>query len=88
LVVDDPAALSAARVLLARQVHELDAAASRSGADSEISRVAAAAGRPVRVSPLLADLVAVALAAAAADRAAANVASPQPSSGARTRRPG
>ncbi len=44
---------------------EIDAACSRFRADSELASVNAARGRPVRVSPLMLDAVAVALRAAA-----------------------
>ena len=62
LVVTDPAALPRARRLTESVLHEVDLAASRFRPDSELSRLPA--DRPVPVSPLLAELVGVALAAA------------------------
>ena len=67
VVVTEPAALPAARRLVDELVDRVDVAASRFRPDSEVSRLAerAAAG-PAPVSPLLAELVATALDAAAA----------------------
>ena len=66
LVVTDPDASAEARALVERRLDEVDRAASRFRADSEIRRIAESGdGRPVEVSPLLADLVGVALTAAA-----------------------
>ncbi len=62
LVVTDPAALAGARRLLTDDLAEVDAACSRFRADSEIC--ALRGGRPARVSPLLAEAIAVALRAA------------------------
>jgi thiamine biosynthesis lipoprotein ApbE len=69
LIVTEPAALGPARRVLHRHLAELDAACSRFRADSEIAaldRAPRAAGRtgPVRVSPLLAGALGVALRAA------------------------
>jgi FAD:protein FMN transferase len=64
LVVTDPAALPGARALVEAELAAVDAACSRFRPDSELTRLGAVAGRPVRVSPLLAELVAVALMAA------------------------
>ncbi|MEU6557586.1 FAD:protein FMN transferase [Streptomyces sp. NPDC046915] len=66
LVVTDPALLDSCNLLLARHLAEVDAACSRFRTDSELSALAGAAGRPVRVSPLLAEALAVALRAAEA----------------------
>jgi thiamine biosynthesis lipoprotein len=65
VVVTEPAALDEARRLVSGRLSAVDVAASRFRDDSEISRLAAGGGRPRRVSPLLAELVGVALAAAA-----------------------
>ncbi len=62
LVVTDPAALAEARRLLTDDLAEVDAACSRFRADSEIR--ALQDGRPARISPLLAEAIAVALRAA------------------------
>ena len=64
LVVTDRAALEAARSMLAADLADLDAACSRFRADSELAALDRAQGRPVRLSPLLANAVAVALRAA------------------------
>ncbi|MGP0027333.1 MAG: hypothetical protein ACLPKE_28850, partial [Streptosporangiaceae bacterium] len=60
LVVTDPAVLEAARSMLETDLAELDAACSRFRADSELVALDGAGGRPVPVSPLLAEAVAVA----------------------------
>src|SRR5205823_337463 len=65
VVVTDPTALPAARGLVEAELAAVDAACSRFRPDSELRRAGTAGGRPVRVSPLLAELVAAALAAAA-----------------------
>lgn len=65
LVVTDPAALQDGTALLGGQLAALELAASRFRPDSEVAYVAAAGGRPVRVSPLLVELVGAALTAAA-----------------------
>jgi thiamine biosynthesis lipoprotein len=65
LVVTDPAAVGEARRLVVAELAGIERAASRFRPDSEVRRVHRAAGRPVPVSPLLAELVAGALAAAA-----------------------
>ena len=64
LVVTDRAALDPARSMLAADLADLDAACSRFRADSELVALDRAQGRPVRLSPLLANAVAVALRAA------------------------
>jgi thiamine biosynthesis lipoprotein ApbE len=64
LVVTDPRCLAEARRLLAADLAEVDAACSRFRADSEIRALRNAHGRPVRVTPLLAEAIAVALRAA------------------------
>ncbi|WP_081438323.1 FAD:protein FMN transferase [Pseudofrankia asymbiotica] len=66
VVVTDPATIDEARQIVADELAAVDAAASRFRDDSEISQLAAAGGRPRRVSPLLAELVAAALTAAEA----------------------
>ncbi|MDX2934346.1 FAD:protein FMN transferase [Streptomyces ipomoeae] len=66
LVTTDPALLDSCNLLLARHLAEIDAACSRFRTDSELSALNAAEGRPVRVSPLLAEALAVALRAARA----------------------
>ncbi|MES5817413.1 FAD:protein FMN transferase [Streptomyces sp. RG80] len=66
LVVTEPALLDSCNLLLARHLAEVDAACSRFRADSELAALDTAAGRPVRVSPLLAEALAVALHAAEA----------------------
>ncbi|MFJ3307926.1 FAD:protein FMN transferase [Streptomyces sp. NPDC086549] len=66
LVVTDPALLDSCNLLLARHLAEVDAACSRFRADSELTALDATNGRPVRVSPLLAEALAVALRAAGA----------------------
>jgi thiamine biosynthesis lipoprotein ApbE len=62
LVVTDPDALAGARRLLTDDLAEVDAACSRFRADSEIR--ALNGGRTARLSPLLAEAIAVALRAA------------------------
>ena len=54
LVVTDARALGAARAMLVDDLDALDAACSRFRWDSELIRLEASAGRPTRVSPLLA----------------------------------
>ncbi|MFD8220244.1 FAD:protein FMN transferase [Streptomyces sp. NPDC059697] len=66
LVTTDPALLDSCNLLLARHLAEVDAACSRFRQDSELVALDQAQGRPVRVSPLLAEALAVALRAAAA----------------------
>ena len=62
IVVTDPARLAEARALVEAELAAVDAACSRFRPDAELSRVTG--GRPVTVSPLLADLVSAALRAA------------------------
>jgi FAD:protein FMN transferase len=64
LVVIDPEQLPAARRLVVDRLAAVDLACSRFRSDSEVRRVQRAAGRPVRVSPLLAELVTASLQAA------------------------
>jgi thiamine biosynthesis lipoprotein len=64
LVVTDVAALPAARQLVETELAAIDLACSRFREDSEISALRRAGGRPVQVSPLLAELLGVALRAA------------------------
>ncbi|MEW1780189.1 FAD:protein FMN transferase [Streptomyces sp. NPDC086777] len=66
LVVTDRTLLDSCNLLLARQLAEVDAACSRFRADSELAALDTAHGRPVRVSPLLAEALGVALRAAGA----------------------
>ena len=66
LVVTDPALLDSCNLLLARHLAEVDAACSRFRTDSELAALDTVEGRPVRVSPLLAEALAVALRAAEA----------------------
>lgn len=60
----DPHGLAAARVAVERELEAIDRACSRFRADSEIARANTRAGRIVRVSPLLAEALALALRAA------------------------
>ena len=64
LVVTEPGALAAARSMLEADLADLDVACSRFRADSELVALDHAHGRAVRLSPLLASAVAVALRAA------------------------
>jgi len=64
LLVTDPGHLDLAAGLLAGELIAVDMACSRFRADSELSRVNHAGGRPVRISPLLTQALATALAAA------------------------
>ena len=65
LVVSDPSDLPVARSVLSGELVAIDLACSRFRSDSELSRVNAAAGRPVEISPLFAEALRVALDAAA-----------------------
>ncbi len=65
LIVTDPDALADAKVRVLGLIADIDKAASRFRPDSEVRTVLGARGHPVRVSPLLAELVRIALAAAA-----------------------
>ena len=62
--VADPAALDRARGAVSAEVDALDLACSRFRDDSDLSRLNAAAGTPVLVTPLLAEAIRVALRAA------------------------
>lgn len=64
LAVTDPAALEEARAVLAAALADVDAAASRFRPDSEVARLDAAQGAWTAISPLLTELLAVALRAA------------------------
>ncbi|MCW8379093.1 FAD:protein FMN transferase [Streptomyces justiciae] len=66
LVVTDPALLDSCNLLLARHLAEVDAACSRFRKDSELAALDTTTGRPVQVSPLLAEALSVALRAAEA----------------------
>ena len=61
VAVVEPAALAQARAALERELAAIDAACSRFRDDSELARVNANAGRPVRVGPLLREAVRVAI---------------------------
>ncbi|WP_086850803.1 FAD:protein FMN transferase [Amycolatopsis kentuckyensis] len=64
LIVTDPTRLGDAVAVLREELAAIDAACSRFRVDSEISRLHAAAGHQVRVGPVLAEALAVALRAA------------------------
>jgi thiamine biosynthesis lipoprotein ApbE len=64
LVTDDPQALDAARDAADAEIDAIDRACSRFRDDSELTLLNAEAGRPVTVSPTLADALGVALRAA------------------------
>jgi thiamine biosynthesis lipoprotein ApbE len=64
LRLTDPRGLGAARVAVERELDGIDRACSRFRSDSEIARANASAGRAVRVSPLLAEALTLALRAA------------------------
>ena len=66
LVVTEEPALVEATAVVFEQLARVDAAANRFLAGSEVSRLARGTGTPAAVSPLLAELIGVALAAAAA----------------------
>ena len=61
VVVTDPSKVSAARAILTEDLAALDEACSRFRGDSELIRLEASAGRPTRVSPLLAGAIRAAL---------------------------
>ncbi len=61
VVVTRPSRLSAAKAAVDRFLEEIDAAASRFRADSELSLINASPGREIRVSPLLGRAIAEAL---------------------------
>ena len=61
LRLTDPRELAAARTAVERELDGIERACSRFRTDSEIARVNADAGRAVRVSPLLAEALALAL---------------------------
>jgi thiamine biosynthesis lipoprotein len=64
IVVSDRGALAAARAAVEAELAAVDLACSRFRSDSDLSRLNAGAGRPVRVGALLLDAIAVALRAA------------------------
>jgi thiamine biosynthesis lipoprotein len=64
VVVTDPGALAPARAAVEAELRAIDEACSRFRAESELTRLNRAAGRPARVSPLLAEAVVAALRAA------------------------
>jgi thiamine biosynthesis lipoprotein len=64
VAVSDPARAGAAVAAVTRVVDEFDGACSRFRVDSELSRLNAAAGRAVRVGPVLLEAVSAALRAA------------------------
>jgi thiamine biosynthesis lipoprotein len=64
LRLSDPRGLACARAAVASELEAIDLACSRFRPDSEIARVNASRGRAVRVSPLLAEALALALRAA------------------------
>ncbi|MEU8616100.1 FAD:protein FMN transferase, partial [Actinoplanes sp. NPDC048791] len=64
VVVTEPALLTRATAVVEAELAAVDAACSRFRPDSELSLAGRAGGRPVMVSPLLADLVGAALEAA------------------------
>ncbi len=64
IVLTRPARIAEARELVNAELAAIDRAASRFREDSEIQALRTAQGRPVRVSPILAELVAIALDAA------------------------
>ena len=66
LLVDDATKLAEVRLVVESEIRAIDAACSRFRTDSDVSRVNAAAGRRVNVSPLCIEAIDVALAAAAA----------------------
>lgn len=64
VTVTDPAALPAATRMVARHFAAAEKAAARFRRDAELHRLYRAGGRPITVSPLLAELIAAALSAA------------------------
>jgi thiamine biosynthesis lipoprotein len=64
LLVTDPGRLDRAAAVLRAELAEIDRACSRFRPDSEITKLHRAAGRPVTVSPLLAEAIDAALRAA------------------------
>jgi thiamine biosynthesis lipoprotein len=61
IVVTDPAAIDEAAAIARAELDAVDAACSRFRDDSELSVACRSGGRPVTVSPLLADLISAAL---------------------------
>ena len=70
VVVRDPHLADVARLAVESELAGMDRAASRFRPDSEVCRLAAAGGRPTRVSPLLAATIRAALRVAAATEGA------------------
>jgi FAD:protein FMN transferase len=64
IVVSEPALLGEARSIVGHELAAIDRAASRFRPDSEISLAGSAAGEPVNISPLLTEMIRVALRAA------------------------
>jgi len=64
LIIDDPGALHGARLVLDDELRAIDEACSRFRDDSELMRINAAAGEPVRISQRCAEAIEVALRAA------------------------
>ena len=64
LRLSNPRGLAGARIAVERELDAIDRACSRFRSDSEIARANTSAGRAVRVSPLLAEAMALALRAA------------------------
>jgi thiamine biosynthesis lipoprotein len=64
VTVTDPAALPVARRIVSRQFAAAEKAAGRHRKDAEVHKLYRAGGRPVTVSPLLAELISAALAVA------------------------
>ena len=64
LKLTDPGPLAHARRIVEKHLRDIDRACSRFRADSELARVNASAGTPVRVGPLLLEAVEVGLRAA------------------------
>jgi FAD:protein FMN transferase len=62
--LNEPAPLAPARAAVERELAGIDSACSRFRADSELSRLNAQAGRPMRACPLLIEAIEVALRAA------------------------
>lgn len=61
ILVTDPGVLPAAMEVLQGELNAIDVACSRFRRDSELAQINAAAGRPVRVSPLFFEAVEIAL---------------------------
>ena len=66
LLVTEPAALADAKILLVRELDDLDLACSRFRSDSELSKVNRSGGRPMKIGPVFEGALRAALGAAAA----------------------